>query len=78
MLFVQRHRGNSAPANKEKVMVEKTIDPPSDERKRSGFWRQVRGLGRKLVNRQTFILATRALTLMVRLVELVNRLRGDL
>jgi hypothetical protein len=59
-------------------MVEKTTDPPSDERKRSGFWRQVRGFGRNLVNRQTFILATRILALMVRLVELVNRLRGDL
>jgi hypothetical protein len=59
-------------------MVEKTSDPPSDERKRSDFWRQVRGFGRNLVNRQTFILATRILALMVRLVELVNRLRSDL
>jgi hypothetical protein len=55
-----------------------TTDPPSDERKRSGFWRQVRGFGRNLVNRQTFILATRILALMVRLAELVNRLRSDL
>ncbi|SDT44881.1 hypothetical protein [Bradyrhizobium canariense] len=55
-----------------------TTDPPSGERKRSGFWRQVRGFGRNLVNRQTFIMATRVLTLMVRIVELVNRLRGDL
>ena len=59
-------------------MVEKTSDPPSDERKRSDFWRQVGGFGRNLVNRQTFILATRILALMVRLVELVNRLHGDL
>jgi hypothetical protein len=59
-------------------MVEKTSDPPSDERKRSDFWRQIRGFGRNLVNRQTFILATRILALMVRLAELVNRLRGDL
>lgn len=59
-------------------MVAKTTDPPSDERKRSGFWRQVRGFGRNLVNRQTFILATRVLMLMVRLAELVNRLRSDL
>jgi hypothetical protein len=55
-----------------------TTDPPSDERKRSVFWRRVQGFGRKLVNRQTFILATRILALMVRLVELVNRLRSDL
>jgi hypothetical protein len=59
-------------------MVETTTDPPSDERKRSDFWRRVRGFGRNLVNRQTFILATRILASMVRLVELVNRLRGDL
>jgi hypothetical protein len=59
-------------------MVEQTSDPPSDERKRSAFWRQVRGFGRNLVNGRTFILVTRILTLMVRLAELVNRLRGDL
>jgi len=59
-------------------MVEKTSDPPSDERKRSDFWKRVRGLGRNLVARQTFILATRILALMVRLVELVSRLRSDL
>lgn len=59
-------------------MVKTTTDPPSDERRRPDFWRQVRGFGRNLVNRRTFILATRILILMVRLVELVNRLRGDL
>jgi hypothetical protein len=59
-------------------MVKKTSDPPSDERKRSVFWRRVRGFGRNLVNRRTFILATRILNLMVRLVELVNRPHGDL
>jgi hypothetical protein len=59
-------------------MVESATDPPSDERKRSDFWKRVRGFGRNLVNRQTFILATRILALMVRLVELVNRLYGDL
>jgi hypothetical protein len=59
-------------------MVSKTSDPPSDERRRSDFWGRVRGFGRNLVSRQTFILATRILALMVRLVELVNRLRGDL
>lgn len=59
-------------------MVAKTTDPPSDERKRSDFWRRVRGFGRNLVNGQTFILATRIINLVVRLVELVNRLHGDL
>lgn len=54
-----------------------TNDPPSDERKRSDFWRRVRGLGLNLVNRQTFILAMRAITLVVRVAELVNRLRSD-
>jgi hypothetical protein len=57
-------------------MVE-TSDPPSDERKRSDFWRRVRSLGRNLVNRQTFILAIRVITLVVRLAELVNWLRSD-
>ena len=59
-------------------MGKKTTDPPSDERKRSDFWKRVRGFGRNLVNRQTFILATRILRLVVRFVELVNRLRSDL
>ena len=57
-------------------MVE-TGDPPGDERKRSDFWRRVRSLGRNLVNRRTFILAIRIIKLMVRLAELVNRLRSD-
>jgi hypothetical protein len=55
-----------------------TGDPPSDERKRSDFWRRARSLGRNLVNRRTFILATRIITLIVRVVELVNRLYSDL
>lgn len=54
-----------------------TSDPPSDERKRSDFWRRVRSFGRTLVNRQTFILAIRLITVIVRLAELVNRLRSD-
>jgi hypothetical protein len=54
-----------------------TGDPPSDERKRSDFWRQVRGIGRNLVNRRTFILAIRIITLIMRLAELVNWLRSD-
>ena len=54
-----------------------TGDPPSDERKRSDFWRRARSLGRNLVNRRTFILATRIITLIVRVVELVNRLYSD-
>lgn len=55
-------------------MAKKATDPPSDEWKRSGFWGLVRGFGRNLVTRRTFILATRILTLIVRLAELVNRL----
>ena len=58
-------------------MVKSTGDPPSDERNRSDFWKRVRGLGRNLVNRQTFILATRIIALIVRLAELVNWLRSD-
>ena len=55
-----------------------TTDPPSDGTKRSDFWRRVRGFGCNFVTGQTFILAMRILALMVRLVELVNRLRSDL
>jgi hypothetical protein len=54
-----------------------TSDPPSDERKRSDFWRRAPSLGRNLVNRQTFIVATRIIISIVRLAELVNRLRSD-
>ena len=59
-------------------MAKKATDPPSDEWKRSGFWRLVRGFGRNLVTRRTFILATRIVTVIVRLVELLNRLYGGL
>ncbi len=38
-----------------------TSDPPSDERKRAEFWKRVRGISRKLVNRQTFMIAIRAI-----------------
>jgi len=53
-----------------------TSDPPSDERKRAEFWRRVRGKARKLVNRQTLLLAIRILELMVRLAEKLNQLFG--
>jgi hypothetical protein len=58
------------------VMVD-TSDPPSDERKRAEFWKRVRGICRKLVNRQTFMLAVRVVNLMVRVAELLKRLLGD-
>jgi len=73
ILFVRRHRGNGAPGNKEMVMV----DPPSDERKRAEFWDRVRGKCRKVVNRQTLMIAIRVVELTVRVAELLNRLFGD-
>jgi hypothetical protein len=54
-----------------------TSDPPSDERKRAEFWKRVRGICRKLVNRQTFLIALRAIELVVRIAKLVNELFGD-
>jgi hypothetical protein len=54
-----------------------TSDPPSDERKRAEFWKRARGISRKLVNRQTLILAIRTLNLIVRLAEILKRLFGD-
>ena len=55
----------------------KTTDPPSDERKPAGFWERARGLGRKLVNRRTLMIAIRAVVLTVRVAEILNRLFGD-
>lgn len=57
-------------------MVE-TSDPPSDERKRAEFWKRVRGVCRTLVNRRTFMVAIRAIELVVRVAEAVNGLFGD-
>lgn len=54
-----------------------TSDPPSDERKRAEFWKRGRGICRKLVNRQTFMIAIRIIELMVRVAERLNRLLGD-
>jgi hypothetical protein len=76
MLLVQRHRDNGVPGNEEKVMVE-TTDPPSDERKRAEFWDRVRGKFRKLVNKQTLMVAIRVVVLTVRVAEILNRLFGD-
>ncbi|WP_155413330.1 hypothetical protein [Rhodopseudomonas palustris] len=55
-----------------------TSDPLSDERKRSEFWRRVRRMRRNFVNRQTFLLGLRVIALVVRVVELVSRLRSGL
>ncbi len=57
-------------------MVE-TTDPPSDERKRAEFWDRVRGKFRKLVNKQTLMVAIRVVVLTVRVAEILNRLFGD-
>ncbi|MBB4391346.1 hypothetical protein [Bradyrhizobium ottawaense] len=54
-----------------------TCDPPNYERKRSVFWKRVRGFGRNLVNRQTFMIAMRLIVLVERIAKLLNRLFGD-
>ena len=54
-----------------------TSDPPSDERKRAEFWKRVRGICRALVNRRTFMIAIRAINLVVRVAAVVNELFGD-
>lgn len=54
-----------------------TTDPPGDERKRAEFWKRVRGLFRKLVNRRTFMIAILAIKLIVRVAALLNKLFGD-
>ncbi len=54
-----------------------TTDPPSDERKRAEIWNRMRGKCRKLVNRQTLMIAIRVVELTVRVAELLNRLFGD-
>jgi hypothetical protein len=74
-LFVQRHRSNTAPGNKETAMVNRAHS--SGERKRAKFWRWVRGTCRRLVNRRTLVVAIRCLALIVRLVEIFKRLYGD-
>ncbi len=58
-------------------MVSNTA-PPSGEQKHAKFWRWARGACRKLVNRQTLLMAIRLIALIVRLVELLKRLYGDL
>jgi len=57
-------------------MVQAT-DPPSDERKRAEFWNRVRGECRKLVNRQTLMIAIRTVQLVVQIVDILTQLLGD-
>lgn len=57
-------------------MVE-TADPPSDERKHAEYWKRVRGTCRKLVNKQTLMIAIRLVVLTVRVTELLIGLFGD-
>ncbi|MGH6876907.1 MAG: hypothetical protein ACREHV_05935 [Rhizomicrobium sp.] len=52
--------------------------PPGVGRSSAKFWRQVRGCGRKLVNRKTLITAFQIVLWTERIVRVVKRLVGDL
>lgn len=52
-------------------------DPPSDERKTAGARKRVRGLGRKLVNRYTLIVAFQIVYWTVRIAKAVRLMFGD-
>jgi phenylalanine-4-hydroxylase len=58
-----------------KAMVQ-TRDPPSDEQKYAKFWNRVRGTFRKLVNRQTLMIAICTLRFVVQVVDILMRLFG--
>ncbi len=55
-----------------------STDPPSDERKTAGTRKRVRGLGRKLVNRYTLIVALQIVYLTVKIAKAVRQMFGDL
>lgn len=60
------------------MIVSKTTDPPSDERKTASTWRRVRGLGRKLVNRYTLIAALQVVYWTIRIIKAARQMFGDL
>ena len=84
MLFVQRHRSTfgvglrptGAAGNKEKVNG-RNQRSLKRRTKACRILERVRGICRKLVNRQTFLIALRAIELVVRVAKLVNELFGD-
>lgn len=53
--------------------MSKTTDPPSVERETASVRRRVKGLGRKLVNRHTLIIAFQVVKLAVRIAEIVRQ-----
>ncbi|MBB5054429.1 hypothetical protein HNQ36_004431 [Afipia massiliensis] len=58
-------------------MVDSTNDPPSAERNTAKFWKWVRALLRKLVNRKTILLALSILLSIDRVLRALKRLLGD-
>jgi hypothetical protein len=75
MILVQRRCSNPAAVNKEMAM-EKSTDPPSDERKHTEFWKRVRKLFRVLVNRQTLMTAFTIVLWTTRIVRLLRQTIG--
>ena len=55
------------------MIMSKTTDPPSVERETASVRRRVKGLGRKLVNRHTLIIAFQVVKLAVRIAEIVRQ-----
>ncbi|MEA2992007.1 MAG: hypothetical protein QOD40_927, partial [Alphaproteobacteria bacterium] len=51
-------------------------DPPSAERKFTGFWCRARGLFRKLVNRRTLMTAFSVVLWTTRVVRLLRQMIG--
>lgn len=54
-----------------------TNDPPSAERNNAKFWKWVRVILRKLVNRRTLLLALWVVLWIDRFMRAVKRLLGD-
>jgi hypothetical protein len=53
-------------------------DPPSAERNSAKFWRWVRAMLRKLINRKTFFFAVSVILWVDRILRTIKRLLGDI
>jgi len=56
--------------------MSRVTDPPSVERKRAKSWKRVRGIGRKLVNKRTLMMAFQIVIWTTRIALLLKHLFG--
>lgn len=73
----KRHSDNFVGVNGGQIMRVKPSDTPSAERNSAKFWKWVRAILRKLINRRTLSLAMTIALWIDRFLRVIRRIVGD-